>query len=210
LRLNPQLAARIAEADIIIYAPGTQHSSLFPSYMTPGLADEIAGNLHAIKLLVTNIQADAEITGSTAVDLIDRALYYMRLRSVTSPPPPCLITHYLLNEPGHAEHAPYVQLGPVELLEDPRLVRIGAYEDGATGLHDATRVLEPFLDAVLARTSRPRLAMLLYDAGSLNKVTETMLEIVRAASRISPSTRPCSAPPRSRSTTRSSRDCRSR
>ena len=48
--------------------------------MTPGLADAIAGNLRAIKLLVTNIQTDAEITGSTAVDLIDRALYYLNLR----------------------------------------------------------------------------------------------------------------------------------
>ena len=28
----------IAEAHLIIYAPGTQHSSLFPSYLTPGLA----------------------------------------------------------------------------------------------------------------------------------------------------------------------------
>ena len=26
-------------ADLIIYAPGTQHSSLFPSYLTPGLSD---------------------------------------------------------------------------------------------------------------------------------------------------------------------------
>ena len=66
--LDAQSAARrskIAEADVIIYAPGTQHSSLFPSYLTPGLADAIAGNLRAIKLLVTNIQTDAEITGST-------------------------------------------------------------------------------------------------------------------------------------------------
>src|SRR4029079_2759811 len=146
LGLNPRLATKIREADLVISAPATQHSSLFPSYMTPGLAECLAGNLAAIKLLVTNIQSDAEITGSTAVDLIDRALFYMRLRSSPTVPSPCLIPHYLLNEPGKAEAAPYVQLGPVELIEDPRLVRIGAYEDGATGLHDAARVLEPFLD----------------------------------------------------------------
>jgi 2-phospho-L-lactate transferase/gluconeogenesis factor (CofD/UPF0052 family) len=35
----------LAEADLIIYAPGTQHSSLFPSYLTPGISDAIAGNL---------------------------------------------------------------------------------------------------------------------------------------------------------------------
>jgi hypothetical protein len=72
-----------------------------------------------------------------------------------------------------------VQLGPVELMEDPRLVRIGAYEDGASGRHDAARVLEPFLDAMVSRSARPKVAVLLHDASSLDKVTETILELVR-------------------------------
>ena len=179
LTLNPRLAAKIAGADVIIYAPGTQHSSLFPSYLTPGLSDAIAANLRAIKLLVTNIQTDAEITGSTAVDLIDRALYYLNLKGETAVPTPCLITHYLVNEPGRAESAPYVPLGPIDTIEDPRLVRIGAYEDGVTGRHDATRILGPYLDALLAPRRPQRMALLLHDAGSVNKVTQTLLEMVR-------------------------------
>jgi 2-phospho-L-lactate transferase/gluconeogenesis factor (CofD/UPF0052 family) len=179
LRLNPRLARKIAGADVIIYAPGTQHSSLFPSYMTPGLSDAIAANLRAIKLLVTNIQTDAEITGSTAVDLIDRALFYLNLRGEKSVPTPCLITHYLMNEPGRTEATPYVPLGPVESIEDPRLVRIGDYEDGVTGRHDASRILEPFLDALLIPRRPYRMAVLLHDAGSLNKVTQTLLEMIR-------------------------------
>lgn len=177
--LNPRLAEKIAAADVIIYAPGTQHSSLFPSYMTPGLAECIAGNLRAIKLLVTNIQTDAEITGSTAVDLIDRALFYLNLTVRKPLPTPCLITHYLMNEPGHTESVPYVPLGPVDSIEDPRLVRIGAYEDGVTGRHDAARILEPFIDNLLAPRRPYRMALLLHDAGSINKVTQTMLEMVR-------------------------------
>ena len=179
LALNPRLAEKIAAADVIIYAPGTQHSSLFPSYLTPGLSEAIAGNLRAIKLLVTNIQTDAEITGSTAVDLIDRALYYLNLRGRVNHPTPCLITHYLINEPGRTESAPYVPLGPVDTIEDPRLVRIGDYEDGVSGRHDAARILEPFLDALAAPRRPYRMAVLLHDAGSLNKVTQTLLEIVR-------------------------------
>jgi 2-phospho-L-lactate transferase/gluconeogenesis factor (CofD/UPF0052 family) len=179
LALNPRLASKIAAADVIIYAPGTQHSSLFPSYMTPGLADAIASNLRAIKLLVTNIQTDAEITGSTAVDLIDRALFYLNLKGRKAFPTPCLITHYLLNEPGRTEAVPYVPLGPVDTIEDPRLVRIGDYEDGVTGRHDASRILEPFLDALLAPRRPYRMALLLHDAGSPNKVTQTLLEMVR-------------------------------
>lgn len=179
LSLNPRLAARIAAADVIVYAPGTQHSSLFPSYMTPGLADAIAANLRAIKLLVTNIQTDAEISGSTAVDLIDRALHYLNLQGERAIPTPVLITHYLMNEPGRAEAAPYVPLGPVDSIEDPRLVRIGNYEDGVSGRHDAPRVLEPFLDALLAERRTERMAVLLHDAGSMNKVVQTLLEMVR-------------------------------
>jgi 2-phospho-L-lactate transferase/gluconeogenesis factor (CofD/UPF0052 family) len=179
ITLNPRLAAKIANADVIVYAPGTQHSSLFPSYLTPGLSDAIARNLRAIKLLVTNIQTDAEITGSTAVDLIDRALYYLTLRGEQSVPTPCLITHYLMNEPGRTEATPYVPLGPVESIEDPRLVRIGDYEDGVTGRHDASRILEPFLDALLVPRRPYRIAVLLHDAGSVNKVTQTLLEMVR-------------------------------
>ena len=179
LRLNPRLARKIAAADVIVYAAGTQHSSLFPSYMTPGLGNAIGSNLRAIKLLLTNIQPDAEIAGSTAVDLVDRALHYLGQGSAAPLPAPCLITHYLMNEPGRVEKKPYVPLGPVELLEDPRLVRIGAYEDGVTGLHDATRVLAPFLDSLLAPRRPTRIAVLLHDAGSVNKTTETMLEMVR-------------------------------
>jgi hypothetical protein len=164
---------------VIVYAPGTQHSSLFPSYMTPGLGEAIASNLRAIKLLVTNIQTDAEITGSTAVDLIDRALHYLNLKGEGALPTPCLITHYLMNEPGRTEAAPYVPLGPVDAIEDPRLVRIGNYEDGVTGRHDAARILGPFVDAFQAPARPYRMAILLHDAGSLNKVTQTILEMIR-------------------------------
>jgi 2-phospho-L-lactate transferase/gluconeogenesis factor (CofD/UPF0052 family) len=178
--LNPRLAARIGAADLIIYAPGTQHSSLFPSYLTPGLSAAIAANLTAIKLLMTNIQSDAEITGSNAVDIIDRAVFYLKEKGRVAFPTPCLITHYLLNDPGREDATtPYVPLGPLDSIEDPRLVRIGNYEEGVTGRHDAARVLAPFLDAMLSEERRKRVAVLLHDAGSANKVVQTMLEMVR-------------------------------
>ncbi len=179
VRLNPQLAGRIGEADLIIYAPGTQHSSLFPSYLTRGLAEAIGSNLRAIKLLVTNLEDDAEITGSTAVDLIERALFYLRLKASRQLPAPCLITHYLINEPGADPARPYVPLGPVESIEDPRLVRIGGYEDGLTGQHDAARVIGPFIDALMSRPPRPRVALLLHDSRTANTLAQTLLEMVR-------------------------------
>lgn len=178
--LNPRLRERIAAADLVVYAPGTQHSSLFPSYLTYGLAELIAGNLRAIKLLVTNIEPDAEISGSSAVDLVDRALYYLRRKDSVRFPTPALITHYVLNDPGQRElDRPYVPLGQLDTIEDPRLVRIGNYEEGITGRHDASRVLAPFIESVVRRAVRRRVAILLHDAGSPNKVVQTLLELVR-------------------------------
>ncbi len=180
--LNPRLRARIADADLIIYAPGTQHSSLFPSYFTKGLSRAIASNVTAMKLLVTNIQADAEISGSTAVDIVERAVYYLKEKGKLPLPVPTLITHYIINDPRVPESDPdagYVPLGHLETLEDPRLVRIGHYEDGVSGRHDASKVLTPFLESFLSQRRRQRVAVWLYDAASLNKLSQSLLEMLR-------------------------------
>jgi 2-phospho-L-lactate transferase/gluconeogenesis factor (CofD/UPF0052 family) len=180
LVLNPRVAERLASAALVIYGPGTQHSSLFPSYLTPGLGEAIAGNLSAMKVLVTNIQPDAEITGRNAVDLVDRAVYFLRARGDARIPAPFLVTHSLLNDPSVPESTkPYVPLGPTETIEDPRLVRIGNFEDGVSGRHDASRVLEPFIASIASNRERRRVAVLLTDTTSLNKVTQTLLEMVR-------------------------------
>jgi 2-phospho-L-lactate transferase/gluconeogenesis factor (CofD/UPF0052 family) len=177
---NPRLLEKIARADLIVYAPGTQHSSLFPSYLTPGIGAAIARNFKAVKVLITNLHEDAEIFGNSAVDLINKALYYLTEKRRLSVPTPALITHYLLNEPGKRESGAYVPLGHLESLEDPRLVRIGNYEEGVSGRHDAAKVLTPFIKSFLRRGERQRLAILLVQAESLNKVAESIVEMVRA------------------------------
>ena len=182
LPLNPRLRDRIAAANLIIYAPGTQHSSLFPSYLTKDLSRAIASNLTAMKLLVTNIQADAEISGSTAVDIVDRATFYLKEKGRLPLPVPSLITHYIINDPRTSESddaAAYVPLGRLEAIEDPRLVRIGHYEDGVTGRHDASKVLTPFLNTFHSQRRRQRVAVWLYDADSLNKLSQSLLEMLR-------------------------------
>jgi hypothetical protein len=183
--INPRLSERIRAADLLIYAPGTQHSSLFPSYLTPQLGRAIASNLEAIKLLVTNIQTDAEIAGSRAVDLIDRAVYYLREKGRLATLAPCLITHYLVNDPARTDGPdPYVPLGRLDSLEDPRLVRVGNYEAGATGRHDAAKVLAPFIDTFVARERAvQRVAVVLYATDSANKILQTVLEMIRGGIR---------------------------
>ena len=63
---NPLLLERLDAAELIIYTPGTQHSSLLPSYLTQGLG--------------------ARIPDVSAVEIIGRALYYLRQRGARAPP----------------------------------------------------------------------------------------------------------------------------
>jgi 2-phospho-L-lactate transferase/gluconeogenesis factor (CofD/UPF0052 family) len=180
-RVNPRVAARLAEASLIVYAPGTQHSSLYPSYLTAGLADAIAGNLTAIKLLVTNIQIDAEIAGASAVDLIHGALRYLEARAGRAIPTPCLITHYVVNEPERPHVAgAYVPPGQMDTLEDARLVRIGNFEAGVSGRHDAAKLLGPVVTSLFEAPTRPRVGVVLEHATSHNTLVQTLLEMVRA------------------------------
>ena len=181
--LNPRLAERLDHADLIVFAPGTQHSSLFPSYLTKGLTDHIVGNLLALKLLITNLRYDAEIAGASAVTLVERALFYMADKGRRALPGPCLITHYLLNDPQYAEPAaPHVPLGQVGTLEDPRLIRIGHYEDGVSGRHDAAKVIEPFVESLLEHAPVERIAVRLYGTSSPNKIVQSVLEMARGLS----------------------------
>jgi hypothetical protein len=77
-----------------------------------------------------------------------------------------------------------VPLGRLESLEDPRLVRVGNYEAGATGRHDAAKVLTPFIDTFIARErSVQRVAVVLHDTESPNKIVQTLLEMVRGGIR---------------------------
>jgi len=184
LKLNPRILERLAEADLIIYAPGTQHSSLFPSYMTPGLGRAIADNYQAIKVLVTNIQEDAEIPESSALDIINRAVYFLKEKGEQRIPTPFLITHYLLNDPAEPESQKvYIPLGRLQALEDPRLIRIGNYEDGVTGHHDAKKILTPFIEGFLKKGEPVRVAVVLLDTDSINKISQTVLEALRGGLR---------------------------
>ena len=72
--LSSQAAAAIAEADIILYGPGTQHSSLLPSYR---IAAAALAKAHAsVKALVVNLDTDNDIQGLSVSDIVDCAMAY--------------------------------------------------------------------------------------------------------------------------------------
>mgnify|MGYP001407077068 CR=1 FL=1 len=55
----PQVLAAIAEADIILFAPGSLFTSIVPILQVPGIAQAIRDNRQALKMLVANLWAQA-------------------------------------------------------------------------------------------------------------------------------------------------------
>jgi len=55
----PQVLAAIAEADVILFAPGSLFTSIVPILQVPGIAQAIRDNRGALKMLVANLWAQA-------------------------------------------------------------------------------------------------------------------------------------------------------
>ena len=73
--LSEEARRFLRDADLIVYGPGTQHSSLFPSYRIAGEA--LCGARAAVKVFVANLAPDHDIQGLSAKNLVDRALTYI-------------------------------------------------------------------------------------------------------------------------------------
>ncbi|MEE4359316.1 MAG: 2-phospho-L-lactate transferase CofD family protein [Desulfococcaceae bacterium] len=105
--LNPKVRDALKDADIIIYAPGTPHSSLYPTYMTSGLADCIAGNTRAEKIFLCNIREDKDICGYSAPELFNTALSYLH-RSSTAHFSASLLADYVFVNTPSLLHRSYI------------------------------------------------------------------------------------------------------
>lgn len=72
--LSSAAATALLEADVILYGPGTQHSSLLPSYRIAAAA--LGANTGCVKALVLNLDGDHDIQCLSASDIVDRAMAY--------------------------------------------------------------------------------------------------------------------------------------
>lgn len=183
ISLNSQAQLAISQADIIVYAPGTQHSSLLPSYITPHLGEVIAANSSAAKLLITNIQEDAEIPDSDAVSLIEKASFYLREKGSKKYPISSLFTHFLINNPQGADtSSKYIPLGDLQGIDDPRLLQVQNFEDQLSGTHDADKILTPFIEAIESANAPVSVATLLLNNISTEKTVQTVMDMSRSCS----------------------------
>ena len=75
-RLNKNSKEILELADIIIFAPGTQYSSLYPSYLTEGIGDVLSRS-NATKVFITNIFHDNETPDFSAADQVKQAIFHL-------------------------------------------------------------------------------------------------------------------------------------
>jgi 2-phospho-L-lactate transferase/gluconeogenesis factor (CofD/UPF0052 family) len=74
VEISPEAREALLQSDLIIYGPGTQFSSLLPSYKTLGLPEAIGESRARAKIFVVNIHRDHDIQDFSATELVGRAL----------------------------------------------------------------------------------------------------------------------------------------
>jgi 2-phospho-L-lactate transferase/gluconeogenesis factor (CofD/UPF0052 family) len=96
--INPEADRALRQAHMIIYGPGTQHSSLLPSYLTRGIAEAIAANNQADKVFISNIRRDSDIQQEDAGELAQKFLCAMRRNGEVPLEWNQVVTHFFLQK----------------------------------------------------------------------------------------------------------------
>jgi 2-phospho-L-lactate transferase/gluconeogenesis factor (CofD/UPF0052 family) len=97
-QLSEQATHSLLDADIVIYGPGTQYSSLYPTYFSDGMA-KLLTKLRALKVFITNINHDNETPGFSAIDQIRQAVFYLNQKGKTNFSPEDLVEVVISNDP---------------------------------------------------------------------------------------------------------------
>ena len=139
--VSPGVTLALKQADIIIYSAGTQHSSLYPTYMASGFASTIADNYSAYKAFVVNIGADYETPSYTASDYINGALRYLNLSSSRKISSEHLIDAVLVNKNLQSDHD-YVLFDEAGFHDVNSKILLDDFEDkNVDGKHDGSRLV---------------------------------------------------------------------
>jgi 2-phospho-L-lactate transferase/gluconeogenesis factor (CofD/UPF0052 family) len=152
-RINPAATAAIAEADVIVYGPGTQHSSLLPSYLTAGMAEAIRSNRAADKIFIGNIVRDLDIQEDDINDLARKFMHAMTRKGTLDVSWSECVTHFFVQaapEDPASDTARYIPFDPSKFLYPLETVRVRDWE-ALEGHHSGGFVLDELQQIVQAR-----------------------------------------------------------
>jgi len=148
--INAAAAEAIAGADVIIYGPGTQHSSLFPSYLTEGIAEAIAANKDADKVFIGNITRDFDIQEDDINDLARKFLNAMRRDSEANVEWKDCVSHFFVQNSEGAARAGDIPFDPAKFMFPVDSVRLRDWES-QEGMHSGGFVMDELRQIVQSR-----------------------------------------------------------
>lgn len=144
--VSPGVRLALQQADIIVYSAGTQHSSLYPTYLSAGLSQSIADNKAAFKVFITNIGADYETPLYKASDYIKGAYRYLNLSDDRSYTMQELFDVVLVNRSRIKADDTYVEFDEPAFADVPVRRIVDAFEsERSPGKHDGARVVQRIL-----------------------------------------------------------------
>ena len=150
--INPAAAQALESADMIIYGPGTQHSSLLPSYMTRGVGEQVAANTAAAKIWVANIRRDYDLPTEDASDLVAKFVQAMSRNGETDIGWKALADHFFLQR-SSAERTSgpeYIPFDPARFAYPDHCVRLRDWES-QEGIHSGGYVVNELQSIVQSR-----------------------------------------------------------
>jgi 2-phospho-L-lactate transferase/gluconeogenesis factor (CofD/UPF0052 family) len=154
--ISPEAEVALRNADLIVYGPGTQFSSLFPSYRVLGVTDGIRHSGACAKVFVANLEVDHDIQTLSLTELIDKALQMMNDSCNESG----LITHVLYNQASALRQRglKWFNTGLATAYKNAQIIS-GDFESPATptvhsGLPVVTKLLELRLASARSTTLR--------------------------------------------------------
>lgn len=157
VRLSPGSKLAIEQADVIIYSAGTQHSSLYPTYLSRGLAAAIAANTDALKVFVTNIGADYETPRYKTSDFVSGALRFLKLGDRRRIATEDLIQWVLINSSRIKSDETYVEDDAENFVDLPVERIVADFESRAEpGKHDGAAIVRTILDLLEEPEARRR------------------------------------------------------
>jgi len=158
-RLNPAADQAIAQADVIVYGPGTQHSSLLPSYLTEGLGEAIAANRAADKIFIGNIVRDFDIQEDDINDLARKFMRAMSRKNSLAIDWSDCVSHFFVqgSEDGAADNARYIPFDPAKFMFPVEGIRVRDWESiegrhaGGFVLQELQKIVQSRIDIELER-----------------------------------------------------------
>ena len=167
---NHEVLLEILRADIIVYGPGTQNSSLFPSYITQGIGDAIAANPDSMKFFIANIDEDLDIQGENLDSLLQQFFFFMNRNSKQ----PLLVSNlidYALINASDTNNDSWILSGFQKKNFSPSIA-IGSWANSERK-HSGERVVRSILSLFLQRSTK----MMKTDFDSVSVVIPVLNEI---------------------------------